>query len=265
MATVTIELPNRGPEGTSALFPLASGRSATFGRGAPDAPVDIELPFAGVSRLAGRITAVRDFWTVSNLGRHSAFVIENLEGAGEHLKVAPGRLDAPVAFEMSRMILPARGEPCELKIYAPEHRFVPADTPVGALGEPTDTLYSLDPAAKYFRVLVALCEHRLRDPGSVQIPTTAQVITRLGALPEYRGLTPSAVNFHIEYLTGTKLRIRDSARQSPDGRGRLHRRKDALVSFALRFGLVREEHLALLPAPRPGAGPGAGHSSAAAG
>ncbi|GGT53791.1 hypothetical protein [Streptomyces purpureus] len=260
MATVTIELPNRRPEGPSRVVPLASGQSAAFGRGAPGTPVDIELPFSGVSRLAGTITAVRDFWTVSNLARYSAFVIENLEGAGEHLTVAPGRLDAPIAFEMSRLIIPAQGEPCELKIYAPEHRFAPADTPAGTLGEPTDALYSLDPAAKYFRVLVALCEHRLRDPASVQIPTTTQVITRLCALPEYRGLTASAVNFHIDYLMSTKLRIRDSTRQPPDGR--LHRRKDALVSFALRFGLVREEHLALLPENRPSVRRGPDHPSA---
>jgi hypothetical protein len=74
--------------------------------------------------------------------------------------------------------------------------------------------------------------------------TDPQILDRLRRLPSCRRLTRSAVNFHLDYLARTKLRLRDPAAA---GRPRLEGRRAALVSFALRFDLVREEHLALLP------------------
>src|SRR4030095_9654364 len=56
---------------------LAPGSAATFGRGNRDTPVDLVLPDAAVSRLAGRITAVEDYWLISNLSLRSTYVIEN--------------------------------------------------------------------------------------------------------------------------------------------------------------------------------------------
>jgi hypothetical protein len=71
------------------------------------------------------------------------------------------------------------------------------------------------------------------------------VVDRLRPLPSCRTLNASAVNFHIDYLARTKLRVKQD---SADGRSeRLEAKREALVSVALRFNLVREEHLTLLP------------------
>jgi hypothetical protein len=115
-------------------------------------------------------------------------------------------------------------------VYAPEDEARAAD------GEATATGLSLDPTAKYFLVLVALCEPRLRDASSAVVPTTRQVVDRLRPLAGCETLTERAVSFHIDYLARTKLRLREG-------------RRSELVSFALRFDLVRGEHLGLLPPP----------------
>jgi hypothetical protein len=55
----------------------------------------------------------------------------------------------------------------------------------------------------------------------------------------------SAVIFHIDYLATSKLRVRERA--GAEDTPRIDWKREALVSLALRFDLVREEHLALLP------------------
>jgi hypothetical protein len=98
-------------------------------------------------------------------------------------------------------------------------------------------------------VLVALCEPRLRDPSDGVLPGAGDIAERLRPLESCRGLTRSAVNYHIDYLACTKLRVKQPA---PDGEShRLEWKREALVSLALRFGLVRDEHLRLLPPRRP--------------
>ena len=99
--------------------------------------------------------------------------------------------------------------------------------------------FSLDESAKYFLILVALCEPRLRDSSSVAIPLVPEIVDRLQG-----ALTRSAVNFHIDYLAEHKLRIRQ--RDSTE-RPRLDHKRESLVACSLRFNLVSERHLALLP------------------
>jgi hypothetical protein len=111
--------------------------------------------------------------------------------------------------------------------------------PPAAGSETTTALFSLDETAKYFLVLTAL-----RDGSSAALPTDPQTLDRLRRLPSCRRLTRSAVNFHLDYLARTKLRLREPAAAE---RPRLDGRRAALVSFALRFDLVRDEHLTLLP------------------
>jgi hypothetical protein len=114
--------------------------------------------------------------------------------------------------------------------------------------------YALDVTAKYFLVLVALCEPRLRDVSDSALPGAGDIAERLRPLESCRGLTRSAVNYHIDYLAFAKLRLDLGDEPGADGAKRAR-----LASLALRFGLVREEHLALLPPRRrPAAqGPGA--------
>ena len=142
-------------------------------------------------------------------------------------------------------MLPAGLDLVSFQVFAPRHVYL--DQVVGdpLLGEPTAAAFPLDPTSKYFLVLVALCEPRLRDQSHVAIPTVEQVVERLRPLPACQRLSASAVNFHIDYLATDKLRVKQ--RTLDERPTRLETKRAALVSLALRFDLVREEHLALLP------------------
>ncbi|GAA3966763.1 FHA domain-containing protein [Actinomadura viridis] len=222
---------------------LAAGQSATFGRGTGGVPVDVPLGDPGVSRLAGRIRPVEDHWVISNLSRSATIVVENPEGAGEFVKVAPRRADMPVPFEFSRVVVPAARGPVSFLVFAPEHLYVDAGAADDG-DDATTAAFPLDETSKYFRVLVALCEPRLLDASSVVIPSVPGIIERLGGRP-----TRPAVNFHIDYLARKKLRVKE-----PAGGAKADWQRAALVALALKFNLVREEHLELLP-PRDGSPP----------
>jgi serine/threonine-protein kinase len=150
-----------------------------------------------------------------------------------------------VPFELAKVVLPVEDGTVDLVVFAPQHRYVDKGDLEPAGGETTATAFSLDESAKYFHVLVALCEPRLRDSASVAVPTDNEIVERLRPLPACAGLTRSAVNFHLDYLARMKLRLREPA--SPDGE-RIEARRAALVALALRFDLVLDDHLALLPA-----------------
>jgi serine/threonine-protein kinase len=237
------------PDGRQ-LVSLGPGDIISFGRGAPECAVGITLSGNGISRYAGEIVAADDYWRLSNFSGVATYVVENLEGAGEHIKVSPGRLGAPIPFELSRVLLPRAEGFTSFQVFAPQHMYAPPGGDVMS-GDLTVPPFTLDQRAKYFLVLVALCEPRLRDPSSVAIPSVSEVAERLRPLPAGRHLTGSAVNFHIDYLASAKLRVRERA--GADETARIDWKREAVVALALRFNLVREEHLALLPARRTAA------------
>jgi hypothetical protein len=244
--TVIVQPPEQSSGG---LHYLSPGDSIRFGRGAVDASVDLALPHEGVPRVGGEITATQDYWTLSNFSRDKTYVVENPEGAGEHIKVPPLRSGAPVPFEIARVLVPSEHELVSFLVYAPQHAYL-SDTPGDVLaGEHTTTAFPLDKSAKYFLVLVALCEPRLRDVSHVEIPPVESVVERLRSLPGCADLTSAAVHFHIDYLATTKLRVKRP--DADDGAKRLNSKRESLVSLALRFNLVREEHLLLLPPRTP--------------
>lgn len=228
MRTIIVQAP-----GTEVLE-LRPGAEITFGRGADGVAVDLVLADPAVSRLAGRVHAVEDHWRLSNLSRSTTYVVENPEGGGEFVKVPPGRIGAPISFEIAQVHLPVENGSVVFTVMAPEHVYASPDT--AHTGEETTLAHSLDPTAKYFLVLVALCENRLRDASSPVIPTVPEILTRLAG----HGLTRSGVNFHIDYLAREKLRVKAPSERKADWQ------RAALVSVALRFDLVREEHLRLL-------------------
>jgi hypothetical protein len=233
------------PAPSTRVLRLDAGDRAVFGRGSDTAPVDIGLPDLEISRLAGTVTAVEDHWMISNLSHGCTYVVENPEGGGEFIKVVPRRLDMPVPFEFSRVLLPTATGSCSFYVFAPLHQFAD-ESPRPGDGDVTRAAFSLDETAKYFLVLVALCEPRLRDGSASHIPTVPQMLERLGDRGAAAGLTRAAVNFHIDYLATTKLRVK-----SPQpARGKADWQRAALISVALRFDLVREHHLTLLP-PHP--------------
>ncbi|MFF3729838.1 FHA domain-containing protein [Streptomyces sp. NPDC002476] len=233
-----------GPAGQIRLEP---GETLAFGRtpATPDAAAPrrhLAIAHCGVSRTAGEITALGAYWTLSNHSTRQTYVVENPEGAGEHIKLAPGRVEAPIPFEFSRVVLPAGGELLSFDVWAPRHDY--ADRTVGdrSGGEATTLAFPLDRSKRYFQVLAALCEPRLRGEPHAPLPTVDQVIERLR--PVWPAAGRASVQWNIDYLA-VKLRLK----QPPDaasGGPRLNGKKETLVALALRFDLVSQEHLGVL-------------------
>jgi hypothetical protein len=229
-------------------FRLAPGERLTFGRSADG--VDLPIPHEGVSRRAGEITAQGAFWILSNLSREQTYAVENPEGAGEHIKVGPGRLDAPVPFEFSRIVLPAAGDLLPIEVWAPRHDYLHADDPGGdgPVGATTAPAFSVDRTKRYFAVLAALCEPRLRGEPHAPLPTVDQVVDRLR--PNWPAASRTSVQWNIDYLA-VKLRLKPGPEEADTG-PRLNGKKESLVSLALRFDLVREDDLVVLSAAHSG-------------
>ncbi|WP_396451144.1 hypothetical protein [Actinomadura sp.] len=226
---------------------LAPGDTLSFGRGTPCHNVGLHLDNPTVPRLAGEILAVDDHWRLSNFSTDRTYVVENPEGAGEYLRVAPRRAACPVPFEFSRVVLSTDGPANSFQVFASQHLYLDPDEHdmIEPDGSSTVSAFSLDERATYFLVLVALCEPRLRDESSTALPTSRQISERLADLPD-RSLSLRAVNFHIDYLAERKLRVRQ-----PYEEERQDGKRAAVVDTALRFGLVSEDHLSLLPDRRP--------------
>lgn len=239
--------------GDAVTLRLGPGQRARFGRGSSSMPVELRLADAAISRLAGEIRATDDHWQLSNHSTTHSYLVENPEGAGEYLRVPPRRAGAPIPFEFSRVVLPTRRDTTVFfQVFAPDHIYLDPRG-MGGLGESrTLTAYSLDETATYFLVLVALCEPWLRDRSPVAVPTTPQVVERLRGHAACVRLTARAVSSHIDYLADEKLRIGVPGAADTGRTDRRNGKREAVVGLALKFGIVREEHLALLP---PGAEP----------
>lgn len=218
----------------SPIHELSEGQSMPFGWRKPDGALALG---DDVSVVAGHIRAHDDYWLMTNESRSGTYCVENLEGAGEYVKVQPRRAAVPIPFELSRVLLGVPYRHGNFTVFAPER----ADSGESE-GEP---IALLDESSRYFMVLVCLCEPRLRDCGAAAVPTPGEVSRRLAQFSDDRALTRSAVNYHIDYLV-EKLRM-----FAPAGESRTWKR-EALVAIALKFDLVRQGHLRLLPLPLRG-------------
>ncbi|MFJ3954393.1 FHA domain-containing protein [Streptomyces libani] len=228
---------------------LEPGETLEFGRTGGERTAGrrhLTIPHSGVSRTAGEIAATGSFWALTNRSSKQTYVVENPEGAGEHIKVAPGRIGAPVPFEFARLVLPAAGELLSFDVWAPRHDYLDPATDPGTYvsGEPTTLAFPLDRTKRYFLVLAALCEPRLRGEPHAPLPTADQVIDRLR--PVWPAAGRAAVQWNIDYLA-VKLRLKQPP-EAVDGGPRLNGKKESLVSLALRFDLVREDELHVLEA-----------------
>src|SRR6185312_7242490 len=195
LGTLLIHVPAIGQRESSSLQ-LPAGQLARFGRGVDECPVDIVLGDPAVPRVAGEILATDTYWHVSNFSAEQTLLVENPEGAGEYVRIAPRRLCAPIPFEFSRLVLATRAGSVSFQVYAPSHSYLDASTVPPRSGAATVSPFSLNEQATYFLVLVALCEPRLRDLSCVAVPTTPQVVERLRVHPDHRRVTASAVGFH---------------------------------------------------------------------
>lgn len=228
--------------GTDRQLKIAAGERLAFGRA--EADDGLTIVHEGVPRIAGELTAHRNFWLLSNLSEHQTYVVENPEGAGEHIKIAPGRLGAPVPFEFSRVVLPAAGDLLTFDVWAPRHAFGSVARH-GLSGALTTPAFTLDRTKRYFAVLTALCEPRLRGEPHAPLPAVEQLVDRLR--PVWPTVNRSAVYWNVDYLT-VKLRLRPGPDTAEPGQ-RVNGKKESLVSLALRFDLVREDDLAVLVPP----------------
>ncbi|SDN01289.1 hypothetical protein SAMN04487981_103252 [Streptomyces sp. cf386] len=239
---IVVPPPTTEDENHPTQIRMAPGEQLSFGRS--DSDNDLTIAHDGVSRRAGQITAQGAFWILSNLSREQTYVVENPEGAGEHIKVGPGRLDAPVPFEFSRIVLPAAGDLLPIEVWAPRHDYRSED---GLDGATTAPAFSVDRTKRYFAVLAALCEPRLRGEPHAALPTVDQVVDRLR--PNWPAASRTSVQWNIDYLA-VKLRLKPGPEEADTG-PRLNGKKESLVSLALRFDLVRENDLVVLTEPAP--------------
>ncbi|MER6663019.1 hypothetical protein ABT256_00600 [Amycolatopsis japonica] len=220
---------------------LAPGDVVEFGREpAVGRTGCLRIAHEGVSRRAGAISATDLHWSLTNFSRNQTYVVENPEGAGEHIKIGPGRVGAPVPFEFSRVVLPAAGDLLSFDVWAPRHEYV--DEFGEPSGEPTVTAFPLDRSKRYFLVLAALCEPRLRGLPHAPVPTVDRIVERLS--PVWPGVTRATVQWNIDYLA-VKMRLKPSL-DSADLGPRVNGKKMSLVSLALRFDVVGEHDLTRL-------------------
>lgn len=179
---------------------------------------------------------------LSNLTTSTTYVIENIEGGTELVKARPRQLGLVIPFEISRILIPSGAGISELTIFGHPPRLLPLDQ---AATIPESTVFKLDAASMYFAVLVALCEPRLRESSMAAVPSVQEVVERLKEVSQFRRANRSSINYHIDYLADQKLPVRQWSKYVD--KGRMHSKREALVAFSLRFDLVREEHLGLLP------------------
>lgn len=188
-----------------------------------------------VALTAGHIHALADYWLMTNDSSSNTYCVENLEGTGEYVKVQAGRCGVPIPFELSRILLTVANRQDNLVVFAPERAEVGQVHNVGG-----ERLPLLDETSRYYMVLVCLCESRLRNCGVETVPTPTQICRRLASFGDDQALSRSAVNYHIDYLA-EKLDV-----LAPIEGKRIGKR-EVIAGLALKFDLVRPEHLALLP------------------
>ncbi|MFF3333690.1 serine/threonine protein kinase [Streptomyces sp. NPDC002888] len=241
---IIVHLGRSSGDGRRRTTELLPGTSTVFGYDAASSN-RIDVREENISEPAGRITASQGHWLLSNFSPAASYIVENIEGRSEFVKVLPGREHAPIPFELSRVILPDQPRLTRFSVLAPAPRRVSDSALRPSLASRT---FSLPEDTKYFLVLVALCEPRLRASSLHGVPTDNEIVERLQALPSCRNITRAAVNYHLDYLASTKLPL-DKWGDHP-GEDRMRWKREALVSIALRHDLVRDRHLDLLP-PSP--------------
>jgi len=239
---------------TDRTWCLAPGEALTFGRRTSDRqpPSRRHLGLSDHPSLhshAGTITADDHGWIVVNAGRWLSLRVFEVGGSGR-ADVAPGRsLRSP--WSRGRVEVIAGEVAVAFEVDAPAG---PEDVAVPARPLVTGDTASLqlDRTAGYFRAVVALCEPRLRDPGTERVATTAEIALALNRAGERPPVSVKAVERRLaharrrfgvggddpEGISAAGLEVRDAARQFAD--------------LLLRVGAVTVAELAILePRDRP--------------
>ena len=196
---------------------------------------------------AGRLSVDETGCTLSNTGRWLRLRLVHLDGT-ERSDLDPGR-SLRVPWVRSRIEVAAGTETVGFELENPHPVHHPAGDGVAA-GD-TEHGLGLDRSAGYFRALVALCEPRLRDPGTDAVAAAGEIARRLTASGREDGrVSAKAVERRLANLrhrlgiggahpdggSAEGLEVRDAARR--------------LVELVLRTGTVTRDDLALLePVP----------------
>lgn len=216
-----------------------AGEQISFGSGSDD----VEFPGARLRSTVGRLRVGAEHWAVENTSESVPVVAENRADGHDFIKVRPGAV-VPIPFVSSRILVLA---PIGVFGFLVRSETSAERGHEHSLQEPCPPL--LDEQAKYFRVLVALCEPALTCGTVAAIPTYAQIARRLRALQPCAHMTVTHVQHHLNYLLTSKLAAHLSAYSSlrePAGGKIAWSQRAALVELVLRFNLVTPRHLALL-------------------
>jgi hypothetical protein len=218
----------------------------SFGRGSLDQAVDVVVSDRKeVSRLVGEVRVIDNYWSLTNHSRQT-LVVSSIDDCGAFLRVEPGRAAVPVPFELAGVSWPCRqGELQLFEAFAMDSRYTGAAGPPADDGGETTATFRMSEGSKHFLVLVALCEPQFRERDPLTAPSVTEVIERLQGTSAYAngGTSEHGVNSQIEYLA-VKFRLRDP--EASETVRRDDQKRLRIISFALRYGLVRYEHLALL-------------------
>lgn len=189
-----------------------------------------------VSRTHGIISNYADRWEVTSTGSYFGFLIHDVESAAT-LEVPVGTGPIGVPFNSVVIVIPARKR-YVLTVDAPHRQpeFRPAQTGSTAATEqivPEEACFDgKGRALRWFQVLVALCEPRLLlERGPVTIPSDAAIRHRLGMGSSSFDRAFARARSELGFERYTPLvRV-------------------AMMNVAIHQGVVRPEHLALLPDP----------------
>ena len=192
---------------------------------------------------AGRLEVDGSGCTLSNTGRWLRLRLIHLDGV-ERSDLDPGR-SLLMPWTRSRVEVAAGAETFGFQVEVPQ----PAGAPPADAGPAGDTVrgHGLDRSAGYFRALVALCEPRLRDPGSDAVAAAGDIARRLSASGREDGrVSAKAVE---RRLANVRQRLGVGAADPYGGSAEGVEMRDAarqLVDLVLRTGTVTRADLALL-------------------
>lgn len=225
------------------------GDALTFGRSGGGSEVEIGSD-ERLHRRCGRVIVEPDGWRLENLGSWLHLRVESLDSVGCD-ELAPGEVLRVPWPRVSVSLTTGSQRHCFL-VDAPAGAQAAADADADAASArdcgPNDTRtpIRIDRASGSFRALVSLCEPRLRDPRSVDVPTDLAIALRLNRSgAEARRLTGKTVERRLDHC-----RSRFGLKHvSEDGSSAGLERRDArrvLLDAAIASGTVTLSDLRLL-------------------
>lgn len=227
--------PSHEPEQGHRVHLLSPGETFDFGRNPGPGQLGADDPT--LSRTHGLIANYRDHWEATSTGSYVGFVVYDTE-SDDAIEVPAGSGPFTVPYRSAFIVIPA-GRRYVLSIESPhEPGYVyrptaaPSNLQDGEQIIPDSNAFDRSGRPRpWFRVLVALCEPRLRSPSTtVAVPSDEALAQRLD-------ITVDAV---AEALDGARDRLGFEIWDELT--------RHAMMNMVIHEGIVRAEHLDLLVA-----------------